>query len=561
VLCIQQRLPRVNKFQFETTYEVLKPVDLKINGEIPGYAAGTLYRTGPGGHQLDNVNGKPFEMNHWFDGFAKVHRFHIMAPDANNPSTRVTYNSKRTCDKLVEHIRETGDTNFFSFAQRRDPCKGFFKKVMSNFEPSSPPAKVPNMHNIAVTMTANMPGLVNKNPNASSHSTNGINTLINKTDSAGYQFLDPETLEPEGIARQSHLHPDLVGPLSGAHAKQDPVTGDTYNYNLSVAKVATYRIWCASASTGKTSILATITSAPASYLHSIFLTEHTVVLCVWNAHYTYRGISLLYNRNLLDSIAPLDPSKPALWYVIDRTAAAKGVLASFETPAFYAFHSINAYEVPCADDPSKIDIHADIPIFADNSILHHLYFKNLKSNSPTVNAQSPTLSGNPAWRLSVTRFHLPAISLTSPNDKLRKATSLWASDHANSMELPVINPRYLTRQHRYVYGVVDRGQSSFFDGLCKFDSTTQTSIFWSRPGQTSGEPIFIADPAGNHEDAADEDRGVLLSVVLDGYKGKSYLLCLDAKTMLERGRADMDGVVGFGFHGIHVSAKGVNVDI
>ena len=52
----------------------------------------------------------------------------------------------------------------------------------------------------------------------------------------------------------------------------------------------------------------------------------------------------------------------------------------------------------------------------------------------------------------------------------------------------------------------------------------------------------------------DEDDGVLLSVVLDGPAGKSYLLVLDAKTMTEMGRADVRGVIGLGFHGTHVSA-------
>jgi len=51
-----------------------------------------------------------------------------------------------------------------------------------------------------------------------------------------------------------------------------------------------------------------------------------------------------------------------------------------------------------------------------------------------------------------------------------------------------------------------------------------------------------------------EDDGVLLSVVLDGPAGKSYLLVLDAQTMTEVGRAQLDGVVGFGFHGTHVSS-------
>ena len=72
----------------------------------------------------------------------------------------------------------------------------------------------------------------------------------------------------------------------------------------------------------------------------------------------------------------------------------------------------------------------------------------------------------------------------------------------------------------------------------------------------------MPDPAARRDEktgrvaAEDEDRGVLLSAVLDGIGGRSYLLCLDARTMREVGRADVDGVVGFGFHGCHVPSGG-----
>ena len=59
-------------------------------------------------------------------------------------------------------------------------------------------------------------------------------------------------------------------------------------------------------------------------------------------------------------------------------------------------------------------------------------------------------------------------------------------------------------------------------------------------------------------EGTEEDDGVLLSVVLDGLRGKSYLLCLDARTMKEMGRAETDVVVGFGFHGLHVPSQGTS---
>lgn len=128
----------------------------------------------------------------------------------------------------------------------------------------------------------------------------------------------------------------------------------------------------------------------------------------------------------------------------------------------------------------------------------------------------------------------------------------------HSCEFPVINPCFLTKQSRYVYGACDRSLSTFFDGLVKYDVHTQTATYFSVHGHSPGEAIFIPNPVGTTE-----DDGVLLSVVLDGYADKSYLLVLDAKTMKEVGRASMDFAVSFGFHGAYRSqaVEGPNTDI
>lgn len=54
---------------------------------------------------------------------------------------------------------------------------------------------------------------------------------------------------------------------------------------------------------------------------------------------------------------------------------------------------------------------------------------------------------------------------------------------------------------------------------------------------------------------------MLLSIVLDGVKESSYLLCLDAGDMRELGRAEVGGVVGFGFHGAFWNGRGFDVGL
>ena len=530
-----------------------------MNGNIPSYAAGTLYRTGPGTYRVATDDGKEFKASHWFDGFTQVHRFQILPATGETPSTRVVYNSRRTVDGLIENVRKSGRLDGFSFGQKRDPCQSFFKKLMSVFV-SSTPAHEPiegraDNRNVGVTLSLNVPGLsppASQAVSSGQEANSGMGTLINKTDASVYQMLDPETLEPVGIADQTALDPELIGPFSGAHAKTCPVTGECFNYNLDIAKDSTYRVFCASPSTSKTTILATIRDAPAAYVHSLFLTENYVILCVWGSHYAYRGMTLMYHKNMLDSISATDPKKPCRWYVIDRSPARRGVLATYHSRAFYSFHTINAYEEQSHTAPGHTDIICDLACYDDVSVLKRFYYENLVSSGPGVEAYAG--SKGDSTRSWIGRYRLSDIpSEADKPGKPRAAIQVFSAPRNISLELPILNPAFVTKPHRYVYGVTDRGQSSFFDGLGKFDFETRTTMFWQENAQTAGEPIFVQNPEG-----LEEDDGVLLSVVLDGLRGKSYLLCLDARTMKEMGRAETDVVIGFGFHGLHVPSQGTS---
>ena len=518
-----------------------------MTGSIPYYAAGVLFRTGPGGYQVDTVKGTTYAASHWFDGFSQVHRFQIITPSESGSQTRVLYNSRNTADTLVEGIRESGSFQGFTFGQKRDPCESYFKKIMSTFTPSTPSG------NIGVTLSIDLPGLPGTVPyeEKSKGHGSGIQNLWAKTDAAALKQLDPETLEPIGMARQVTLHPDLKGAMSASHAKSDPITGDVYNYNLDVGRNPTYRVFSTSASSGKTTILATITSAKGAYIHSLFLTENYVVLCVWGSYYAYSGLKLLWEKNILDAIGPLDPSIPSTWFVVDRKHG-KGVVATYESSSFFCFHTINAWEEPSPNDPSTTDIIADLCAYDNCDILKKNYYENLKATSPTSRAYVGE-KGDSA-RPAIKRWRLPATTTTS-DSTIRQATLEWAAPKPSSVELPTMNLKYFTRPYRYIYGVSDTGASTFIDGLLKYDTHTHKTMTWRHHGQTPGEPIFVPDPEGKGE-----DEGILLSVVLDGTRGKSYLLVLDARNLTEIGRASMNSVVAFGFHGIHIKRGEWRID-
>lgn len=448
---------------------------------------------------------------------------------------------------MIAHIKKNGDRDGVTFGAKYDPCVSLFQKLQSVFHQS--PKHNPDELSSAVTLSANFPGLSSTGQKAAGRT--GSMTLCSKTDMSTMQMLNPETLEPIGIARQSVLHPVLKGPMSAAHACHDPVTGDVYNYNLEFGRKGAYHVFHVSAATGKTSILATVQHTPA-YLHSLFITEHYVILCVWNSFFTAGGAALLWNKNFVDAMK-YDSSKPATWFVIDRTPiedGGKGLVATYESDPFFCFHSINAYEEPSATDATKTDIVADLCAYDNLAVVERFYLENLMSDSPKALAYSAPEAM--AYRPVLRRFRLPELP-SKANTKSLKAVSEFKGRNGESPELPTINNAFGTSKHRYIYGVTDTGRSTFIDGLVKHDSETRSNTFWNAPGQTPGEPIFVADP-----DSEEEDAGVVLSVVLDGVAGKSYLLALNAKDFKEIGKATLDGIVGFGFHGTHVPENVVN---
>ncbi|KAF2149204.1 carotenoid oxygenase [Myriangium duriaei CBS 260.36] len=529
-----------NETAFNAPDDLRKKIEVPITGKIPNYVAGALYRTGPGAYKVptDKSKNGEFAVSHWFDGFTTVHRFDLEA--GTDGISKASYNSYSQVDEAIEYARKNGKLEGITFGQKRDPCDTFYNKFKTSFKPSSRDG--PNNSNIGVAIRASLP-----TENAKIKNLQGRATLTLTTDHNGTKQFDAETLEPLGVVRQTVLHPDLKGPLSAAHPARDPETGDIYNYNLDLGPVATYRVFRADAKTGKVDILATVASPslPGAYLHSMFITTNFLILCVWPAFFSLSGISVLWNRNLVDAIAPFDSKARTNWLVVDRRHG-RGVVKKFTSPAFFAFHTINAWEVPSPNEEGSVDIHCELAEFSSTEILHKFYYENFLSTGKSV-AEYSDAKAMSRVAAGLARYKLPAVSLSGKAGKVGTAEEVLRIPNAG--DLPRINPGFVMREHRYVYAVLWRGKSSFIDGLGKTDTRTKECRVWEREHHTPGEPIFVPRPGGT-----EEDDGAVLTVVHDGDKGTSYLLCLDARTMEEMGRVDVGRRVGVGFHGLHLPA-------
>lgn len=561
--------------QFDDLTEEQGPFELKLTGEIPVWAAGSLYRTGPGGYKIDDTARGTFYTSHWFDGFAQTHRFDIV-PQDDGTSVTVHYSSRRQSDQLIDKIKRDGVRVNFSFAQRADPCVGIFSKVTSTFSAlASHSSADRTTENVCVTVLShlNLPDSVQKpitrpvmdaaavrkaeskapDVKISGHRAEKLpRSMWIGTDTPTLKNIDPRTLEPIGYTTQRLLHPELAGPLSCAHAQRDPVTGDLFNYNLQFGRYAIYRIFRLNASTGTVDILATISrpDVNAAYIHSFFLTPSFVVLCIPSTHMGNMGFSVLWQRNMVDAIVPFSEDNKCKWLVVDRLHG-KGVVAEFETDAGFFFHSVNAFEEPVAaadgTGSGALTVSCDVVDFPNHDIIFALYYDVMLQRNGAADAffDEAHARGQGA-RLARYRFTVPAVEAEDESRRLA-VEKVFAIPAPHAGELPTINPAFAARRHRYVYALSNRGLSTLLDGIVKTDTETREALLWDPPhGHTPGEAIFVGRPG-----STEEDDGVLLSVVLDGHARTSYLLCLDARTMNEVGRAEVGIAVGIGFHGHH----------
>jgi torulene dioxygenase len=202
---------------------------------------------------------------------------------------------------------------------------------------------------------------------------------------------------------------------------------------------------------------------------------------------------------------------------------------------------INSYE-------EGDDLVLDVSIFADNSVIWDFVLHELRDITK-YNRDGPEIG-------TARRYRLRNVSASSP-DTIRQAEMVFDVPVSKCIELPTVHPNTYHKRYRYAYGISKASRASIIsDRLIKLDmehpkisseNLSDGAAVWTETDCVPGEPIFVPDPNGK-----EEDDGVLISVVLDGKLGKSMLVVLDAKNMVEVGRAVMDHPFPFGFHGAFV---------
>ena len=315
--------------------------------------------------------------------------------------------------------------------------------------------------------------------------------------------FDDDTLAAAGVAYEA------PGMLTTAHPHMDRATKGMLNYAAKLGPRNSYRFFLLRPDATQPEVIATQAVREPAYMHSFGLTPRWLVLAEFPL--VVNPLRLAFSGRPYIENFRWRPELGTRFHLFDRSGGQ--ALGPFETEARFAFHHVNSYE-------ENGDVVVDIVTSPTAQIVEDLYLERLRQGKPIAPAH-------------LERFRITPASGTVTSERLADA----------AMELPRINyGRCNERPYRYVWGVGFDG--GWLDRIVKADVVERTTTVWSEDGCYPGEAVFVGAPDGERE-----DEGVLLSVVLDGRTGNSFLLVLDASSLEELARADVPHQIPFGFHG------------
>jgi carotenoid cleavage dioxygenase-like enzyme len=321
--------------------------------------------------------------------------------------------------------------------------------------------------------------------------------------------ISPATLATLGVFGYGDA---LKGQISTAHPHYDAARRCHYNYIADLGMRSVYRLG-AIGDDGKQKQVAEIPVKRPAYMHSFGMSADHLVLTEFPL--VVNPIDLRLSGKPFIRNYRWEPERGLVFHVVEKDSGR--LIRSAKTDAVFAFHHVNAF----ADGDG---LAVDFIAYPDATIIDQLYLARLRANAPL------TATGK------LMRFHVPLASKAPVTRRVLAGLPL---------ELPRIDyERCAGKPYRYVWGTGQETPGDFLDSIVKLDTRSGDADTWFRTGLYPGEPVFVHSPA-----AKTEDDGVLLSIVLDIARDRSFLLVLDAASLKELARAEAPHAIPFHFHG------------
>lgn len=412
---------------------------------------------------------------------------HAFAIDAG----KVQYSNRFLRSYAYQKVFKEGTYNYAGFAA--DPCHSLFKKFLSFFFPKDETKIIQNA-NVNVAKLAE--------------------SYVALTEVPLPVRFDPQTLETIGVL---DFDDDLPKEdcFESAHPHHNALKGETINYIVKYGMRSSYVVYRLLDPLSKREIISEIPIDKPAYMHSFGLTDNYIILTEYP--FVVNPLSLLLRGKGFINNFKWEPERGTRFTIIDKKSGK--IVGNGVTDPFFAFHHANAYE-----EDNEIAI--DIVTYPDASIIKEL------SDFGDPEHKDPANLG-----IKLQRFTFSLLS--------QKISAEVLFD--GPLEFPRFHDRqYDGKKYQYLYAMDPRKAEDVRDrrALYKIDTQNKTVLLWSEEGCIPGEPVFIASPKN-----AQEDDGVVLSVIHNIKKECSFLLVLDAHSFREMGRAEAGSYIASGLHG------------
>jgi carotenoid cleavage dioxygenase-like enzyme len=479
---------------FTSLAREVQDVLLPVTGRVPAWLSGALVRNGPARFEYP---GQP--LRHWFDGHAMLHRFAFEAG-----AVRYTNRALRTRAALA--ARRDGRLAYREFAT--DPCASLFGRVRALFAGPGREGSVSDNANIAVGALGGRALALAEGSLPVAFDPGTLETLG--------PFVGPDPAAMRNAITTAHPH---VAPDAEADGSSSGGPGGVVSYLTRFGARCRYEVFAVDADARRRRVLASIPVRHPGYMHSVGLTARYVVLAEFPLVIDPARL-LLSGRPFAENYR-WRPERGMRWLLVDRRGERPPLVCEGE--ACFAFHHVNAW-----DDGD--DVVADLVAYDDPAVVGALYLDRVRDPAASF----------PAARLR--RYRLTP-GRGGAAGRAREVARIGAA-----VELPRVHyERVNARPYRWAYACLAERDGEFLSGLAKLDVEGGAVRRWGEAGCYAGEPVFVPAPA-----ARAEDDGVVLSVVLDVRRERSFLLVLDAGSWEELARAEAPHAIPAGFHGAMV---------
>ncbi|MDX1746690.1 MAG: carotenoid oxygenase family protein, partial [Halobacteriales archaeon] len=297
---------------------------LRVDGEVPGWLDGDLYRNGPGRFEVGSGR-----VEHWFDGLAMLSRY-----DFHDGA--VSYSNRFLRSREYRSVVDEGRMDGGQFGTSRG---GFLGKLRRRLLPAPTDNANVNVHRLGDRLVA-----------------------ITETH-VGVAF-DPRTLRTLGQV----TFDGLDGQTMTAHPHVDPRTGETVTFATSFGRHCQYGFYRRLPDALRFQAIGSVATDRPSYVHSFGMTRDYVVLFEFPLSVHPLGLLVPSSASFIERFK-WRPERGTRIVVLDRERGERVI--EHRVPPTFAFHHVNAFE-------EEGILRVDIATFDGPDIIDALYLDDLR---------------------------------------------------------------------------------------------------------------------------------------------------------------------------------------